>query len=128
MKFGIYCYVTAGILTNILQKCFLSSPLTNISFLSKPLNLIGYHGNRTANLAKNKNKKIISSEAIRGIKLKLCRNLHNINRYKNGVFYCRCSCFHCYISIDLQAKIENWLLLLTHCSYFDTSFTEIFLE
>ena len=78
-------YVTADILTNVLQKCFLSSPLPNISFLSKPLNLIGCHGNWKAKIAK-KYYKIISLEAIRGIKLKLCRNVHNISLYKNGIF------------------------------------------
>ena len=48
MKIGIYCYLTADILTNVLQKCFLSGPPLNISFLSKPLNLIGCHGNQKA--------------------------------------------------------------------------------
>ena len=33
-----------------------------------------------------KNKKIISSEAIRGIKLKVCRSVNNISLYKNDVF------------------------------------------
>ena len=65
----------ADILTKVLQKCSLSSTLLNlrnISFLSKPLNLISSHGNRKSKFAgKNeKKKKIISSEAISGIKLK----------------------------------------------------------
>ena len=34
------------------QKCSLSSPLPNISFLSKPLNLIGCHGNQKAKFEK----------------------------------------------------------------------------
>ena len=49
----------------------------------------GCHGNRKAKLVK-KYSKIISSEAIRGMKLKLC-NVHNISLYKNYVFYCCCS-------------------------------------
>ena len=73
MKISIYCYVTADILTNVLQKCSLSSPLPNVLFLSKPLNLTGCHGNRKTKFAKKKKKSnIISSEAIRGIKVKLC--------------------------------------------------------
>ena len=44
----------------------------------------------TLNLRKNINKNF-SSEAMRGMKLKLCRNDHNISLYKK-CFYCRCSC------------------------------------
>ena len=51
-----------------LQKCSLGSLVPNISFLSKPLNLIGCHGNRKAKFEKTYSK-IFSSEAIRGIKL-----------------------------------------------------------
>ena len=40
------CCFTADVLTKNLQKCSLSSPLPNIWILSKPLNLIGCHGNR----------------------------------------------------------------------------------
>ena len=86
----IHCYLTADILTKFLQKCSVSSPLPNVWILSKPLYLIGCHGNRNAKSAK-KYSKIFSSEAIRGLKLKFCRNDHNISLYKNYVFYCRCS-------------------------------------
>ena len=80
-----YCYLTADILTKVLQKCSLSSPLRNIRILSKPLNLIGCHGNRKAKFAK-KYSEIISEEAIRGMKLKLCRNVHNMKLYITCVF------------------------------------------
>ena len=40
IKVGLYFYLTADILTKVLQKCSLSSPLPNIWILSKPLNLI----------------------------------------------------------------------------------------
>ena len=73
------CYVDKK-----LQKYSLSSPLPNISFLSKPLNLICCHGNQKAKFEKQYSE-IISSEAIRGIKLKLCRNFHNISPYNNDV-------------------------------------------
>ena len=88
-------YVTADILTNKLQKCSLSTPLTNIWILSKPLNC----------LRKKQYSKIISSEAIRGMKLQLCGNVHNISLYNVFffllllfffffffLFYFRCSC------------------------------------
>ena len=63
-----------------LQKCSLSSPLPNMWILSKPLNLIGYHGNRNAKFAKNYSK-LISSEDIRRLKLKLCRTVHNVSLF-----------------------------------------------
>ena len=57
--------------------------------LSKLLSLIDCHGNRRSEFAK-KCKKIISSEAIMGMKLKHCRNVHNISLYKSYVFCCCC--------------------------------------
>ena len=72
VKVGLYCYLIADILTKVLQKCSLNSPLPNIWILSKPLKLIGCHDNRKYKFSK-KYSKIISSEVIRGIKLKLFR-------------------------------------------------------
>ena len=80
VEIGIHCCLTADILTKVLQRCSLSSPLRNIGILSKLLNLIGCHGNRKAKFAK-KYSKIIFSEAIRGMKLKLCRTVHNIRMF-----------------------------------------------
>ena len=68
--------------------------------------------------------KCISSEAIIGIKLKLCRNVHNISIYKKIVFYCYCSCT--FVAMTYNRKSENGHLLLSHCRYFDKSFSEIF--
>ena len=59
----------ADILTKVLQKCSLSSPVRNISFLSKSLNC---HGNRKVKFAIFFSK-IVSSEAIRGIKLRIIK-------------------------------------------------------
>ena len=87
MKVGLYCYLTANILTKVLQKCSLPS----IWILSKLLNLIGCHGNQKAKFAGGGGE-IIFSEAIRGTKLKLCRNIHNFSLYKSYVFYCCCLC------------------------------------
>ena len=106
VEIGIYCYLTADILTKVLQKCSLSSPLLKI--LSKTLNLIGCHGNRKAKFAK-KYSKIISSEAIRGMKLKLCRNDHNVSLYKIYFFiavaHLLLSLWQLKISIDLSLLI-----------------------
>ena len=75
-------------------------------------------------------KKIIASEAIKGIKLKFHRNVHNLSLYKNDV--CRCLCFHCYGNLKFplayNGKSENWHLLLPHCRYFDKRFTEMIVE
>ena len=59
VKVGLYVYLTADILTKVLQKCSLSSPLPNIctGILSKPLNLIGCHGNQKAKFTKIYKKK-----------------------------------------------------------------------
>ena len=47
-------------------------------------------GNRNVKFPKKYLKKINASEAIRGIKLKLCRIVYNISLYKTTVFYCHC--------------------------------------
>ena len=48
VKFGIYCYLIADILTKLFQKYLLSCPLTNRSFLSKQLKFIGCYCNQKA--------------------------------------------------------------------------------
>ena len=73
------------------QKCFLSSPLWFIWILSKLLNLIGCHDNIKGKFLKNYSK-IFSSEAIRGMKLKLSTHVHDISVYINFVSYYRCPC------------------------------------
>ena len=142
----------------VLQKCSLSSPLPNLSFLSKPFNLIGCHSNRKAKFAfiamslqifwqkfyRNvrwvvlyqlyhfcpdfliwlvvmatqrlnlhpQKKKNISSVGKRGIKLKLCRNVHNISLYKKGIS----NAIACVLSLLWQLKVsidlqwEKWKL------------------
>ena len=74
----------------VLLKCFWSSPLPAIWILSKSLILIGCHGNRKAKFSKKYSK--IFSEAIRGMKLKLCINVHDISLYINCILYCHCPC------------------------------------
>ena len=87
-------------------------------FLSNPLNLIGCHGNRKAKFAK-KYSKIISTEAIRGMKLKLWRPVYNISLYKN-IFLLPLLMYFRYndnlkFPLTYNGNIENWHLLLFHC-------------
>ena len=99
-------YLTADILTIVLQKCSMSSPLPNIWILPKPLNSIGCHGNRKAKFV-NKFSKIVSSEAIRGMKLKLCRNVHSISFNKSGI-----SCWYCSCAFVAMATWNfHWLIV-----------------
>ena len=122
VKTGLYYYLTADILTKVLQKCSFSSPLTCISFFSNPLSLIGCHGDQKAKLANNIKKSSISSEAIRGIKLKLCRTVHNISLYNCVILLPLLMYFCCYDNLKCplayNGKSENWHLLLFHCKYF----------
>ena len=48
VEFGFYCYLTADIYTRVLQACSLSSPLSNVLYLSKLLNCFGCHGKQNA--------------------------------------------------------------------------------
>ena len=50
VKVGLHFYLSADVLTKVLQKCSLSSPLP------KPLNLIGHHGNRNAKFVEKNQK------------------------------------------------------------------------
>ena len=122
-----------------LQTCSMSSLLSNIWILSKPLNLIGCHGNHNAKFAKQSTK-IISSEALRGMKMKFCSNAHNISFNKKCVFFffffffflplLMCSRWYGNIRFPLTYnwKSESRPLLPSHFRYFDKTFTEIFLE
>ena len=66
------------------------------------------------------------------MKLKLCRNVHNISFYKNYVLYCRCSCAFVAMAAYsfhrlLMGKVKVGLYCyISHCRYFDTSFSEMF--
>ena len=73
MKTGNYFYLTAAILIKVLQKY-------------SSTNLIGCHGNQKAKFEKIIFSKFISSEAIRGIKLKHCRNVNSIASTKMCFF------------------------------------------
>ena len=69
------------------QKFYRNVPiaLPNIWIFAKPLNLISFHCNRNIIFVKNYSR-IISSGAIRGMKLKFFRNVHNMCLHKIYVF------------------------------------------
>ena len=54
VEIGIYFCVSADILTKVLLKCFLSSPLPTKGILSKSLILSGGHGHRKAKFSREK--------------------------------------------------------------------------
>ena len=87
---------------------------------------------KSQNLRK-KYSKVNSSEAVWGIKQKLCRMVSNISLYKRVVLlFPLLRHFGCYgnlkFSLTYNGKSENWHLLLSHCRYFDKSFAEMFAE
>ena len=81
----------------------------------------------TLNLWKKKSNPI-SSETISGMKLELCRNVHNISLYKIMFLLLLLICFHCYGNLKFpftyNGKNETCHSLLSLCRYFDKSFTE----
>ena len=124
MKVCLHFYLTAAVLTKVLQKCSLSSPLPKIWILSKPLNLIGRHGNRNAKFVEKKSKPV-SSKTISGMKLELCRNVHNISLYKIIFLLLLLICLHCYgnlkFPLSYNGKNETCHSLLNLGRYFDKS-------
>ena len=120
VKIEIYCYLTADILssTKVLQNCSLNSLLQTYA-LSKPLYLIGYRKDKFAKKYSN----IISSEAIRGMKLKLCRMFITLASTKTNVLLPLLMCIRCYgnlkFPLTYNEKSESRSSLLSHCKYFD---------
>ena len=112
VEIGIYFCVTADILKKVLQKCFWGSPLPTIWILSKSQILIGCYGNRKAKFWK-KYSKIFFSEALRGMELKFCINVHDISFYINNIFLLSLPmCFRCYGNLKFphtyKGKSGNW--------------------
>ena len=108
VEIGIYFCVTADILTKVLQQCSWSSLLLTLWILSKLLILIGCHGNRKAKFSRKKYSKIFFSEAIRGMKLKLCINVHDISLYIIIFILSLPMCFRCYGNFHrlIMVKVE----------------------
>ena len=66
---------------------------------------------------RKQNSKIFFSEAISGMKLKLCINIHDISLYINFIFYCRCPCAFVAMAIWsfhrlIMEKVEIGIYLL----------------
>ena len=82
---------------------------------------------------RKKYSKIFFPEAIRGMKLKLCINVHDISLYINYIFLLLLPmCFRCYSNLEFpytyNGKSGNWHLFLYYCRHFDKSFTEVFYQ
>ena len=97
--------------------------------------LVSMATDRKAKFSKKKSiQKSFFSETIRGMKLKLCINVHDISLYINCIFIVVAHV----LSLLWQLKFPytctyngtsgNWHLFLCYCRYFDKSFTEMFLE
>ena len=78
-------------------------------------------------------KEILKNQLLRSclrIKLKHCRIVSNNSLYKKVVFIAVVKHFGCYgnlkFPLTYNGKSENWYLLLSHCSYFDKRFAEMF--
>ena len=73
-------------------------------------------------------KKIFFSEAIRGMKLKLCIHVHDITLYINCIFivvaHVLSLLWQLKVSYTYNGKSGNWHLFLCYCRYFGKSFTE----
>ena len=110
MKIGIYCCLIADILTKKNTEMFIewSSTKHTIFVVTSLFDWLPWQPK--GKIYEKNIEKINSSEAVLGIKLKLCRIVSNISIYKN-YFYCRCSStllWQLKVSIDLQW--EKWKL------------------
>ena len=91
VEIGIYFCVTADILKTFYR---------NVSgvVIYQPYKFCPNHWFWLVSMAterlnfQKKYSKLFFSEAIRGVKLKLCLNVHEISLYINYIFYCRCPC------------------------------------
>ena len=90
---------------------------------------------------RKKKSKIFLSEAVRGMKLSICINVHDICLYINWFFFfffffffflSLSKCFCCYDKLKFpytctyNGKRGNWHLFLCYCRYFDKYFTDMF--
>ena len=133
VEIGIYCYLTADILTKVLQKCTLSSLLSiiiTIWILSKPLNLIGFHGNRNVKFPKNI-QKTSPLKLYGGWSWNFAEMFKTWAFTKNMFLLPLLMCLRCYgnlkFPLTLNGKRESRPLLLPHCRYFEKSLTGLFL-
>ena len=131
VKIGIYCCLTADILTKVLQKCSFRSPVPNLSVLFKPLHLIGCMAIERLNF---RNSAIICEKIFKN---HLLRSHKGDEAMFITLASIKCMFFIAvaHVLLLLWQHSFNWLimgkmksLLLSHCRYFNKSFTEMFLE
>ena len=120
-------YPIAYILAKVLQKCSLK--VLYLAYELCPTRWIWLVAMATERLnLRGGGSEIFSSEAITGMKLKLCRNIHNINLYKNYVFvdvaYVLWLLWHWLV----MGKNENWQLLLSYIDILAKKLSEMFTE
>ena len=109
VKIGIYCYMylIADILTKVFWKYLLSGPPPNVYVVSKPLKLISCHVSQKAKFLWWVGWGVGNnfSEAVWGIKLKLCRNVHSMSLFKIISTFVAVATF----SWTYNWKNKNWL-------------------
>ena len=89
MEICNFCRFIEDIEILFLHKCLLSSPPRVRQLLSKSLFSFGCYSNVKGKFSKKYS--FFFSEAVRRMKLKLCRHAYDISLYKVYVFYCPCS-------------------------------------
>ena len=119
VKIGLNCYLTADILTTVLQKCSMSSFLPNISFLSTSLNLV-------VKFAKRKIEKHLL-RSHKGTKLKLCRTLH-LASTKCMFLLPLLMYFRCYINLMFPLTYNGKSDIAISLQIFWQTFSEMFIE
>ena len=124
---SIYCYLTADILTKVLQKCSWSSPLPHIhpKFDWLPWQPKG-------KLCEKNIKKSTPQEMCGGYSWNFAELSQIFASTKDCILLPLLKHFGCYGNLKFllacNGKSESWDLLLSHSKYFDKSFTEMFVE
>ena len=90
MEICNFCRFIEEIEILFLHKCLLNSLPRFRQLLSKSLYSFGCYSNVKGKFSKKKYSKILFSEAVWGMKLKLCIHAYDISLYKVCVFYCLC--------------------------------------
>ena len=132
VEIGIYFCVTADILTKFYRNVLGEVLYQTYEFCPNRWFLLVTMTTEMLNF-RNKYSKILFSEAIKGMKLKLCINVYDISLYINCFFLLLLLlCFRCYGKLKFpyiyNGKREGRPLLLSDYRYFDESLTVMFLE
>ena len=101
VEIDIYFCVTADILKTSFTEMFLEQSSTNLMNFVQIADFDWLPWQPKGKFS-NKYSKMFFSEAIRGIKLKLCINVHDISLYINYIFFLSLPiCFRCYDRIHV---------------------------